>query len=270
MHPTTIGLDLAKHVFQVHAVAADGKVLVRRKLRRSEVRAFFAKQPPCLVGIEACASAHHWARELSQLGHTVRLMPATYVKAYVKRGKSDAIDAEAICEAVTRPTMRFVPVKSVDQQAIVMLHRTRDLLVRQRTMLANALRGHLAEFGLVAASGLWRLEELVAMARATPASQLPELARQCIELVVVQLEALAERISAVDRSIPVVASPERGVAAPGNDPRHWRDHGNGDRGVRDRYRSVPIGAPVRGLAWVDPQIEWHGRQGATRPDLQGR
>jgi transposase len=179
MQPTTIGLDLAKHVFQVHAVAADGKVLVRRKLRRSEVREFFAKQPPCLVGIEACASAHYWARELSQLGHTVRLMPATYVKAYVKRGKSDAIDAEAICEAVTRPTMRFVPVKSVDQQAIVMLHRTRDLLVRQRTMLANALRGHLAEFGLVAASGLWRLEELVAMARATPASQLPELAQQC-------------------------------------------------------------------------------------------
>jgi transposase len=182
-------------------VLADGKVLVRRKLRRSEVRPFFAKQPPCLIGMEACASAHYWARELSQLGHTVCLMPATYVKAYVKRGKSDALDAEAICEAVTRPTMRFVPNKSVDQQAIVMMHRTRDLLVRQRTMLANALRGHLAEFGLVAASGLWRLEELVAMARATPVSQPPGLARQCIELVVAQLEALAERISVVDRSI---------------------------------------------------------------------
>jgi transposase len=201
VQPTTIGLDLAKHVFQVHAVAADGKVLARRKLRRSEVRDFFAKQPPCLVGMEACASAHYWARELSLLGHTVRLMPATYVKAYVKRGKSDAIDAEAICEAVTRPTMRFVPVKSVDQQAIVMLHRTRDLLVRQRTMLANALRGHLAEFGVVAASGIWRLEQLVAMAHTTPASQLPELARQCIDLIVAQLEALAERIGAVDQSI---------------------------------------------------------------------
>ncbi len=201
MQPTTIGLDLAKHVFQVHAVAADGKVLVRRKLRRSEVRDFFAKQPPCLVGMEACASAHYWARELQRLGHTVRLMPATYVKAYAKRGKSDAIDAEAICEAVTRPTMRFVPAKSVDQQAIVMLHRTRDLLVRQRTMLANALRGHLAEFGVVGAKGFWRLEELVAMARTTPASQLPEMARECIETIVVQLEALAERISAVERSI---------------------------------------------------------------------
>lgn len=201
MQPATIGLDLAKHVFQVHAVAADGKIVVRRKLRRSELRSFFAKQPPCLVGMEACASAHYWAHELSQLGHTVRLMPATYVKAYVKRGKSDAIDAEAVCEAVTRPTMRFVPVKSVDQQAIVMLHRTRDLLVRQRTMLANALRGHLAEFGVVGAKGFWRLAELVAMARTTPASQLPELARECLELIVVQLEALAERISAVDRSI---------------------------------------------------------------------
>lgn len=201
MQPTTIGLDLAKHVFQVHAVAADGKVLVRRKLRRSEVWEFFAKQPPCLVGIEACASAHYWARELQRLGHTVRLMPATYVKAYAKRGKSDAIDAEAICEAVTRPTMRFVPAKSVDQQAIVMLHRTRDLLVRQRTMLANALRGHLAEFGVVGAQGFWRLEELVAMARTTPPSLLPDMARECLELIVAQLEALAERISAVERSI---------------------------------------------------------------------
>ncbi len=128
-------------------------------------------------------------------------MPATYVKAYAKRGKSDAIDAEVICEAVTRPTMRFVPAKSVDQQAIVMLHRTRDLLVRHRTMLANALRGHLAEFGVVGAKGFWRLEELVAMARTTPASQLPEMARECIETIVVQLEALGERTSAVERSI---------------------------------------------------------------------
>lgn len=201
MQPTTIGLDLAKQVFQVHAVVADGKVLVRRKLRRAEVRDFFAKQPPCLVGMEACASAHYWARELQRLGHTIRLMPATYVKAYAKRGKSDAIDAEAICEAVMRPTMRFVPAKSIDQQAIVMRHRTRDLLVRQRTMLANALRGHLAEFGVVGTRGFRRLEELVAMARTTPASLLPAMALECIELIVVQLEAVAERISAVERSI---------------------------------------------------------------------
>ena len=201
MQPTTIGLDLAKRVFQVHALAADGSLVCRRKLSRSELRDFFAKQPPCLVGMEACASAHYWARELAQLGHTVRLIPAAYVKPYVKRGKSDAIDAEAICEAVTRPTMRFVPAKSVDQQAIVMLHRTRDLLVRQRTMLANALRGHLAEFGVVGASGLWRLEQLVAMARSTSESRLPELARECIDLIVAQLEALAERIVAAERTI---------------------------------------------------------------------
>jgi transposase len=171
------------------------------KLRRSELREFFAKQPSCLVGMEACASAHHWARELSGLGHTVRLMPAAYVKPYAKRGKSDAIDAEAICESVTRPTMRFVPAKSVDQQAIVMLHRTRDLLVRQRTMLVNALRGHLAEFGLTAAAGLSRLEDLLAVARSTPESRLPRLARECVDLVVAQLETLAERIVAAERAI---------------------------------------------------------------------
>jgi transposase len=141
--------------------------------------------------MEACASAHYWARELAGLGHIVRLMPAAYVKPNTKRRKSDAIDAEAICEAVTRSTMRFVPAKSADQQAIVMLHRTRDLLVRQRTMLANALRGHLAEFGIVGASGLWKLEQLVAMARSTPESQLPSLAQECIDLIVAQLETLA-------------------------------------------------------------------------------
>src|SRR5215813_13759319 len=141
MQITTIGLDLAKHWFQVHGVDANGCVVVRRRLWRSAVIAYFRSLEPCLVGMEACATAYYWARELTDLGHTVRLMPAAYVKAYVKRGKSDAIDAEAICEAVTRRTMRFVPAKSVDQQAIVMLHRTRDLLVRQRTMLANALRG---------------------------------------------------------------------------------------------------------------------------------
>jgi transposase len=201
MQPTTIGLDLAKNVFQAHGVGAGGEVVLRRKLRRSELLEFFRQLPPCLTGMEACASAHHWARELSALGHTVRLMPATYVKPYVKRGKSDAIDAEAICEAVTRPTMRFVPAKSVEQQSIVMLHRTRDLLVRQRTMLANALRGHLAEFGIVAAKGLWRLPELLAMATSAPVSQLPDLARECIELIIAQAEDLQRRIGMVERSI---------------------------------------------------------------------
>lgn len=142
----TIGLDLAKTVFQVHGITAEGKVLVRRQLRRGEVLKFFQGVPSCLVGIEACGTAHHWAREITALGHTVKLMPPAYVKPYVKRGKTDAADAEAICEAVTRPTMRFVAIKTINQQAALMLHKTRDLLVRQRTMLVNGLRGRLAEF----------------------------------------------------------------------------------------------------------------------------
>jgi transposase len=144
---TTIGLDLAKSVFQVHAVDEAGTVMMRKRLRRSQVLAFFAGIPPCLVGLEACATAHHWARELIALGHEARLMPPNYVKAYVKRNKHDVADAEAICEAVRRPSMRFVPVKTAEQQSALMMHRARDLLIRQRTMLVNALRGHLAEFG---------------------------------------------------------------------------------------------------------------------------
>ena len=156
MNPTTIGIDLAKNVFQVHGVDAAGKVAIKKKLRRSEVLGFFQRLEPCLIGMEACGTAHFWGRELSKFGHEVRLMPAGYVKAYVKRGKTDEIDAEAICEAVTRPTMRFVTIKSADQQSVLMLHRTRDLLVRQRTMLVNSLRGQLAEFGLVAPQGVNR------------------------------------------------------------------------------------------------------------------
>ncbi len=146
----TIGVDLAKNVFQVHGVDDEGNVVIRRQLRRSRVLPFFTKLPPCLVGIEACATAHHWGREIGALGHEVKLMPPRYVKPYVKRNKNDAADAEAICEAVTRPTMRFVAVKSAEQQGVLMLHRTRELLVRQRTMLVNAMRAHMAEFGVVA------------------------------------------------------------------------------------------------------------------------
>lgn len=153
----TVGLDIAKHVFQAHGVDAEGKVMVRRKLRRSEVVSFFEKLEPCLIGIEACATGHHWARELLSLGHEVRLMPPTYVKPYVKRQKNDAADAEAICEAVTRPTMRFVPVKSEEQQAVLMLHRSRELLIRQRTMLINALRAHMSEFGIIVKQGKHRV-----------------------------------------------------------------------------------------------------------------
>ena len=161
---STIGLDIAKSVFQVHGVDDEGTVVIRKRLSRKKVLAFFADLPPCLVGIEACPSAHHWSRELSKLGHAIGMMPAAYVNAYVKRNKNDANDAEAICEAVTRPTMRFVPVKSREHQAALMLHRSRQLLIKQRTMLSNAMRSALAEFGIVAPagrSGLLRLLDAI-------------------------------------------------------------------------------------------------------------
>jgi transposase len=158
---STIGIDIAKSVFQVHAISAAGEVVVRRQLKRRQVLQFFAGLKPCLVGMEACATAHHWARELMKLGHEVRLMPPRCVKPYVKRNKNDAADAEAICEAVTRPTMRFVPVKTVDQQSVLMLHRTRQLFIRQRTTLINSIRAHLAEFGIVAGIGRNGVEALL-------------------------------------------------------------------------------------------------------------
>ena len=154
MQVTTVGLDLAKNIFQVHGISADGTVAFNRSLRRSQLLPFFENLEPCLIGMEACGSSHHWARQFQKLGHEVRLMPAMYVKAYVKRGKSDAIDAEAICEAVTPPTMRFVAVKSEEQQGILFLHRARDMVVRQRTQLSNMLRGLLGEFGIVIAQGI--------------------------------------------------------------------------------------------------------------------
>jgi transposase len=199
--PTIIGLDLAKHVFQVHGIDAAGKVIIRKKLRRSELKEFFTNLPPCLVGMEACGTAHYWGRELSSLGHDVRLMPAAYVKPYVKRGKTDEVDAEAICEAVTRPTMRFVPVKSAEQQSILMLHRTRDLFVRQRTMLANSLRGQLAEFGLIAPQGIWRIRELHALAQHTDNAVLPDPARGCAELIMMQIEDLQTKIKAIEKTL---------------------------------------------------------------------
>src|SRR4249920_924891 len=161
MQVTTIGLDIAKNVFQVHGIDAAEKVVVRRQLRRRQVLEFFKALPPCLVGMEACATAHYWARELTKLGHQVRLMPAKDVKAYVKRNKNDAADAEAICEAVRRPTMRFVQIKSTEQQGRLMLHRARDLLMRQRTQVINAMRAHLAELGIVAAQGRDGIKELL-------------------------------------------------------------------------------------------------------------
>ena len=195
-----VGLDLAKTVFQVHGVGADGTVVVRRQLRRGQVVGFFQSIGPCLVGIEACASAHHWARELMAIGHEVRLMPPAYVKAYVKRGKTDAADAEAIAEAVTRPTMRFVAVKSKAQQAVLMLHKTRDLLVRQRTMLINALRGHLGEFGIVAPQGPAGVRAALKSLR-EEGQALPDLAHAALGGLAEQLEHLGAEISRMERRI---------------------------------------------------------------------
>ena len=180
MEVTTVGLDLAKHTFQVHAVDASGAVIVRKALRRSQLLPFFAKLPPCLVGMEACGTSHHWARELIGLGHEVRLMPPAYVKPYVKRGKTDAADAEAICEAVTRPTMRFVPVKSRDQQAALSMHRTRDLLVKQRTQSVNMMRGLLAEFGVDIPEGL---ERALMMARQVINGETPDVPATAVKMV---------------------------------------------------------------------------------------
>lgn len=198
---SVIGLDIAKNVFQVHGVDEAGVAVERRTLRRSQMLAWFGALDPCLIGIEACATAHYWARELRSLGHEVRLIPPQYVKPYVKRDKTDAADAEAIAEAVTRPSMRFVGIKSTDQQAVLVLHRSRDLLVRQRTMLSNALRGHMAEFGIVEKLGLagtMRLAEVVGD-RADP--RLPDLARDALTLIIEQLQAVIERIGALKREI---------------------------------------------------------------------
>jgi transposase len=201
MEVTTIGLDIAKRVFQAHGVDAAGRAVLRRKLGRAEVLDVFRALPPCLVGIEACGTAHHWAREIRALGHEVRLIPAAYVKPYVKRGKTDAADAEAICEAVSRPTMRFVPIKTPEQQAVLVLHRTRDLLVRQRTMLVNALRGHLSEFGIVARQGVGGVSELLASLRDAPPSSLPGLAAQALRGLADEIDALEARIEEIEAAI---------------------------------------------------------------------
>src|SRR6202171_5737648 len=201
MQITTIGLDIAKNVFQIHGIDAKEKVVVRKQLRRSKVIAFFEALPPCLVGMEACASAHYWARELRKLGHEVRLMPAKDVKAYVKPNTNDAADAEAICEAVRRPTMRFVGVKSAEQQGRLMQHRTRDLLLRQRTQVINALRAHLAELGVVAAQGREGLKELLAVIADEKDDRLPIDARASLMVLAAQLPALPTMIGSIEKRI---------------------------------------------------------------------
>jgi transposase len=183
-----IGVDLAKRCFQIHGLQSEDGRATTRKLSRRAMRKFFSEMTPCRVGMEACGSAHYWARELQAMGHEVRLIPPIYVKPYVKRGKTDAADAAAVCEAMSRPGMRFVPVKSVESQAILMLHKTRELLIKQRTMTVNALRGHLSEFGIVAAKGIGRVDELIEEAEAD--LTLPDVAKAALKVLAQQLETI--------------------------------------------------------------------------------
>ena len=197
----TIGLDLGKSVFQVHGVDAGGAVVFQRRLTRGKLLAFFAKQAPCLVGMEACAAAHHWGRELSKLGHRVRLMPPRYVKPYVKRQKNDAADAEAICEAVTRPTMRFVEIKTCEQQGTLVLHRVRRMLMRQRVQLSNAIRGHMAEYGLVAPVGRNGLQRLIAILGNPDDERVPAVARASLAPLVCQFGLVNDQVLENDRRV---------------------------------------------------------------------
>ena len=243
MQISIIGLDIAKQVFQVHAADPEGHRVSQVRLRRAQVLDYFRELPPCLIGMEACATAHHWARELIALGHEVKLMPPAYVKPYVKRNKTDAADAEAIAEAVTRPTMRFVAVKSVDQQSKLMLHRVRELLVRQRTMLATALRAHLAEFGIVAPQGIHRVEKLAAEVR-NPA--VPALAQEVLSILVNELASIWRRLDVID---------ERLVALHRNDQ------------VSRRLASIPGVGPITAMAIAstvpDPSVFRSGREFAA-------
>jgi transposase len=198
---TTIGLDLSKNVFQVHGMDDDGEAVLRKKLRRSQVLKFFATLSPCLIGMEACGSAHYWARELSAQGHQVRLLPPQYVRPFVKTNKHDAADAEAISEALVRPTMRFTPIKSADQQAVLMLHRSRELLVKQRTMLINAVRGHCSELGLIASQGAARVTDLIVMIEDPADLRLPAFAREALGILITQLQAVKEAIRTLERKL---------------------------------------------------------------------
>jgi len=196
-----IGLDLAKEVFQVHGADEAGRCVLRKQLKRREVLRFFAKLGRCPVAMEACGTAHHWAREIAKLGHEVRLLPPSYVKPYAKRGKNDRIDAEAICEAASRPTMRFVPVKTVESQSVATLHRSRDLLIKSRTMLINALRAHLAEFGFVAAKGIGKLPDLIKIVSEAPAAALPDMVRATLSGLLDTIVGLNAQVAIIEKRL---------------------------------------------------------------------
>ena len=198
---TTIGLDIAKRVFQVHGLDQNGQPVLRKQVRRGQVLKFFATVSPCVVGMEACGSAHHWARELQAQGHEVRLIPPQYVRPFLKTNKHDAADAEAIAEALVRPTMRFTPIKSADQQAVLMLHRSRELLVKQRTMFLNAIRGHCSELGMIASQGASRVKDLIAIIDDPEDARLPAIAREALGVLIAQLEAVKEAIRTLERKL---------------------------------------------------------------------
>ncbi len=246
MEITTIGLDLAKNIFQVHGVDATGQIVVRRSLRRAQMLPFFARLPSCLVGMEACGTSHYWARELLKLGHEVRLMPPAYVKPYVKRGKTDAADAEAICEAVRRPTMRFVPVKSPEQQAALSMHRTRDLLVKQRTQLVNMIRGLLAEFGINIPKGL---ERALLMAKRIVEGEAPDVPIEAAKIVgALSQQALDVhvRLRQIDRDLLV-----------------WQRGNDVARRLMTIPGIGPVGATALAASVTDPHQFRSGRQFAA-------
>jgi transposase len=264
---TTIGLDIAKSVFQVHGVDAAGQVVLRRQLRRRHVLAFFQKLPPCMVGIAACASSHHWSRELQALGHTVRLMPPAYVKPYVKRQKNDTTDAEAICEAVTRPNMRFVPTRTVEQQSCLMLHRARHLFIRQQTAITNSIRAYLAEFGIVAAVGRRGVEQLLEVVADPADRRLPEVARTCVAALGSQLRALKAQTLEFDRRIIAWHRFAEGIMASGHEYRAKRPNTWLLRPLlQSEDSSCQPGAVHTWPIATEIHVRWHvGDWGKSRP-----
>lgn len=266
MEISTIGLDLAKNVFQVHGADATGAPTLRKKLRRDQVLPFFAGRPSCVVAMEACPGAHYWGREIGKLGHEVKLIAPAYVKPFVKRQKNDAADAEAICEAAQRPTMRFVAVKSEAKQASAVIFRTRDVLVGQRTQIINAIRGHLSEYGLIAPQGPFHVEKLIAQIE-DPASDLPEAARTCLAVLVGMLRHLQEQTAALDAEIAMRAKADDVTPQAHDGARYRPADRHRHRGAGTAGGNILFGTRLRRLGRTDAGAAFDRRQGAPRPHL---